>query len=352
MKRWTGWWALGVVLLLGGCVWPAAQMPVGGGTASPEPAPTATLTPAPTWPPVSPEPPVVTVVEPSPSPFVTLMPTLPGVPTPRPGWQVYANAFLGYQLSYPTGASVIARDFSGMPTDDPLPDGFTFEEYFHYAGQVLPPELCVSVENEAGSLTIAPPYESIGRYVGPCPGMGIGSGYRMDPAAEPVWVAGAQYTLQGKKLFWESSGEFDSEYYLATLANGFRVVIIGMPPEGMSAETYALKRQELFEILSTLGWTAVPDLTRPGYSCAGKFTQLMPGVLAQVSAAEPRSLYAQPDAGGAAAGTLAPGEVAQVARGPVCGAEQVFWLVVAADGTAGWTAEGDGEIYYLERYRP
>jgi hypothetical protein len=243
---------------------------------------------------------------------------------------------------------------TGMPTDDPLPPGFTFAEYFAYVEAVLPPELCVSVENGAGSLTISPAYDSIGRFVAPCPGMGIGSGYRMEPASEHLWVAGAEYDLQGNRLFWEDSGAFDSEFYMADLRNGFRVTLIGMPPDGMPAEEYAGKRQELFEILSTLAWTAYPDLTLPGFTCAGRFTRLMPSLTARVwsQSGQARNLHALPDGGSSVLTTLEQGAVVKVLEGPACTQEQVFWLVTTPGGATGWLAEGDYREYYLEREAP
>lgn len=347
MKSWRGLCALWAAVLLAGCNFTADGTPPLEVTASPQ-----SQTAAPTWTPILPQPPQLTVVVSPRSPTASAIPTLANVATPRPGWTLYANAYLGYQFSYPAGASVEGYGFAGMPADQSLPEGFTEDEYFHYAEEVLPPELCVRVKNGAGSLTIMPPYQSIGRFVGPCPGMGIGTGYRIDEAEEDVWIDGARYAMGGKKLYWENSGEFDFEYYLATLNNGFRVALTGRPPDGMSAEEYAVKRQELFEILMTLGWTAIPDLTLPGFTCAGKFTRLMPDVQAVVVAGEARPLYTQANAGSPAAGKLEQGEVVRVVKGPVCASEQVLWLVEGFNGAAGWTAEGDFEAYFLDRYRP
>lgn len=341
-----------LLLVLSGCSMFATKTPVDGWTnaqgtpASPEPALTVSATPSAT---VTLFPKLTPSATPTAAP--TLTPTLFTVATPVPGWKIYANAYLGYQFNYPAAAAVHTMGFTGMPSDDPLPQGFTFDEYFAYAEAVLPDELCVSVENGAGSLTITPPYESIGRMVEPCPGMGIGSGYRMEPVTEHFWVAGAEYDLQGNRLYREDSGEFSSEYYSVTLKNGFRVTLIGMPPQGMAPEEYEGKRRELFEILATLGWTAYPDLTLPGFTCAGKYTRLMPGVSAIVTSGAARNLHAQADGGSAVIGTLEQGAILKVLKGPVCTSEQVFWLVTTANGDTGWTAEGDYQAYYLEVYR-
>lgn len=343
--------AFGLLIVLAGCV-PATRTPVDGWTnpqgtpASPEPALVASATSSATA--------VGLTATPSETPTeaATLTPTLMNPATPIPGWKKYINAYLGYQFNYPEAAAVHPMGFTGMPTDDPLPPGFTsFDEYFAYAEAVLPPELCVTVENGAGSLTISPPYASIGRFVSPCPGMGIGSGYRMEPVTQRQWIAGTEYALQGNKLYLESSGEFSSEFYSVELNNGFRVTLIGMPPQGMTAEAYAVKRQELFEILMTLGWGAYFDPTLPGYTCAGKFTRLMPGEAARITstAGAARNLHAQPDGSSAVLGALEEGALVKVLKGPVCTQEQVFWLVTASTGETGWTAEGDYQEYYMTR---
>lgn len=284
-------------------------------------------------------------------PSLTPTATLSNIATPIPGWNAYVNDYLGYQFNYPAGATVHTNGFSGMPTDDPLPEGFTFDQYFDYVEAVMPDELCVSVENGAGSLTIAPPYESAGRFVGPCPGMGIGTGYVWEKVTVKQWIAGTEYEMEGTRLTWESSGEFASEFYLANLNNGFKVVLIGMPPDGMPEAEYAAKRQELFEILMTLGWFETPDLTLPGFTCAGGFTRLMPSVPARVIGLA-QKMYVEADVNSAVVSALEPGTIVKVLHGPVCAQEQVFWQVITSGGDVGWTAEGDFQEYFLERYRP
>lgn len=342
--------AMILLSLLAGCYTPATQTqtPVEASPTSTEPLPeasatftsgaTATATGTPTAAPTE---------TPSPTPFATLA----SIATPIPGWTSYRNDYLGYQFNYPANATVHVNGFGGMPSDDPLPAGFTFDEYFDYAETVLPDELCVSVENGAGSLTISPPYESAGRFVGPCPGMGIGTGYIWEKVEIKQWIAGTEYEMDGTRLTWESSGVFDSEFYRANLNNGFRVVLIGMPPDGMPEAEYAAKRQELFEILMTLGWFDTPDLTLPGFTCAGKFTRLMPSVPARVIGLA-QNLYAEADVNSALLGTLEQGTIVKVLHGPACTQEQVFWQVVTSGGEVGWTAEGDFQQYFLERYRP
>lgn len=44
---------------------------------------------------------------------------------------------------------------------------------------------------------------------------------------------------------------------------------------------------------------------------------------------------------------LQPGEILNIIDGPYCEANALVWEVVASDGTTGFVAEGDGEIYWL-----
>jgi hypothetical protein len=52
--------------------------------------------------------------------------------------------------------------------------------------------------------------------------------------------------------------------------------------------------------------------------------------------------------------TLYPGEIVKIIEGPICSDGLVFWKVENGDipGGSGWTAEGDGLIYYMEPYQP
>ena len=96
-----------------------------------------------------------------------------------------------------------------MDVNEVIPPGFSFDEYFDYVMAILPDSLCVSVKIPGALITITPPYDPLGSYFGPCPGMGIGSQYRMEGADETWWIAGREYKdSQGIKLYLKSNGAF------------------------------------------------------------------------------------------------------------------------------------------------
>ena len=60
----------------------------------------------------------------------------------------------------------------------------------------------------------------------------------------------------------------------------------------------------------------------------------------------PNNLRSQP-ATGDVIGRIQPGEDFQVVAGPEC-VDGMYWWQVDYHGTVGWTAEGDGRVYWLE----
>lgn len=242
--------------------------------------------------------------------------------------------------------------FMGMDVNHPIPPGFSFDEYFTYLENILPDNLCVMVESDAGLIAIAPPSESIGRFADICPGMGIGEQYRFEDTSQTFLINGKELQIPGKKLYLESSGEFASEFYMFNLDNGFRLTFISRPVKGQPLETYPEKMELLKRVISTLTWIRVPDLTLPGTTCAGKYTHLLPGVWAQVTTSNPNRVHSAPSISAEVVGQLFAGTVSFVAEGPVCADGLVFWRVENATipGGSGWTAEGDGKEYWLEPY--
>ena len=118
--------------------------------------------------------------------------TLAVSPTPVPGWRTYTNEYLGYGFNYPSGGRIYERGADTMETNEAVPPGFTFDEYFDYVMAILPASLCVSVEIPGAFITIVPPYPLAG-YVVPCPGMGIGDQYRIENVSETWTIAGKDY---------------------------------------------------------------------------------------------------------------------------------------------------------------
>jgi hypothetical protein len=295
---------------------------------------------------------------PAPKQVYTPAKTLAVSPTPVPGWTTYTNEYLGYSFNYPSGGTIFKSGALGMDTNEVIPPGFNFDEYFDYVMAIMPDSLCVSVEIPGVSVTIAPPYDPLGSYLGPCPGMGIGSQYRMEGADETWWIAGREYKdSQGTKLYLKSNDTFEREFYVFNLENGFRVVFNGMPRGEMSAETYLAQKSAAMEILATLHWFRVPDLTKPGTTCAGKYTRLVPGVEAVVTGAPtdpPDRVHSGPSLSDEVILQIYPQTIVRVVDGPVCADGLVFWKVAHAliPGGSGWTAEGDGTEYWLEPYKP
>lgn len=289
-----------------------------------------------------------------PTSIPTLIPTdvHSSTPTPPPGWNTYINDYLGYQISYPLSMKVHAEGWISLYTDETIPPGFSYDEYFTYLEKVLPDNLCVWVESDSGTVTIAPPQDSLGRFVFPCPGMGIGSKYRFEDASQTFLINGRELQVPGRKLYLESTGELDSEFYMFDLGNGFRITFISGPAKGQPLETYPQKMELLKRVLSTLTWVRVPDLTIPGTTCAGKYTQLVPGVWAQVAPGEPNRVRSGPGKSAEVIGQLYPGTASLAVEGPVCADGLVFWRVENSTipGGSGWTAEGDGKEYWLEPF--
>jgi len=244
-----------------------------------------------------------------------------------------------------------------MLTEEVVPPGFTFDEYFDYVMAILPDSLCVSVGIPGAFITIAPPYPFVS-YVIPCPGMGIGDQYRIDNATETWSMAGRNYTSShGGKLYLKSTDAFYGEYYMFDLENGVRITYNGTPRGEMSDESYRTQRSAAMEILATLYWFRVPDMTRPGTTCAGKFTHLLAGIEAVVAGAPtdpPNRVRSGPSSASEVITQIYPQTLVKVVEGPVCADGLVFWKVANAmiPGGSGWTAEGDGTEYWLEPFKP
>jgi hypothetical protein len=283
---------------------------------------------------------------------------LVGAPTPVPGWVTYINDYLGYSINLPSQAKILERGPVGMDVNEVIPPGFTYDEYFDYVMDILPDKLCVSIDIPGAFITIVPPYHPLGSYIGPCPGMGIGSQYRIEPAHETLFIAGREYTdVQGDKLYIESTGAFDFEFYVFDLENDFRLIWSGGPRDELSYDSYLTQRSVVMEIIATLHWYRAPDLTKPGTTCAGAYTRLVPSVYAAVAGGSddpPNRVRSGPSTADEIISQIYPQTVVKIIEGPVCTDGLIFWRVVNAliPGGSGWTAEGDGTEYWLEPYQP
>jgi hypothetical protein len=86
--------------------------------------------------------------------------------------------------------------------------------------------------------------------------------------------------------------------------------------------------------------------------CTSGWTQLKAGSQAEVSSESdtPNRVRSDPGTAGEIIALLYPGAVVDLIEGPVCTDGLIFWKVKsnAIPGGEGWTAEGDGTVYWLE----
>ena len=294
---------------------------------------------------------------PTATPGFTPLDTLAVSPTPPSGWATYTNEYLGYSFNYPPGAKIDTKGAEGvMDSEGPAP-GFSTGEYLYYVMAVLPKNLCVTVSFPEGDVFIAPPFSPIGSFVNLCPSLGIGEVYRMESARETWTIAGSEVEARfGDKLHANDTDAFYTEFYSFILSNGFMVTFYGTPGMGNTSTDYAAKRTAR-RILASLRWFRVPDLTKPGTTCAGKFTHLVPNEEAVVTGAPsdpPNRVRAEPSLASRIISQLYPQTIVKIIEGPVCAGGLVFWKIAQPliPGGSGWTAEGDGTNYWLEPYRP
>jgi hypothetical protein len=344
---------LGLGLFLSSCAAPSKPSPTAA--IRPTTAPSQLPSPTATFPSVTVTLPAGTATlelvqetaQPIPYQISTLM------PSPLPGWKTYVNEYLGYQFSYPSSIAIHEQGSISLSDKDIIPTGFTFSEYYSYLDKVLPDNLCVSLESNAGWVTIGPPGESIGRFIEPCPGMGLGPYSRMEDISEDFQVNGRNYALEGKRIYFEGGVPEGNDLFIFYVDGGFRITFSATPQKGVGREVYSEQREILKKVLSTVSWTKIPDLTIPGTTCAGKFTQLVPGTIAQVSPGDnPNRVRKGPSKADEVIAQIYPATIVKVIEGPACADGLVFWKVAnkSIPGGAGWTAEGDGKEYYLIPY--
>ena len=85
----------------------------------------------------------------------------------------------------------------------------------------------------------------------------------------------------------------------------------------------------------------------PQYTCGLLETRLAVGMVGHVDRnGFPNNMRAQPGESGELVGEIPPGAEFTVIDGPRCGSDISFWLV-SYNGIQGWTAEGQGDQYFL-----
>jgi len=99
------------------------------------------------------------------------------------------------------------------------------------------------------------------------------------------------------------------------------------------------------------GWTGESQgseyWTSPFICVSTGHTRLVPGMVARVTPGDPNTLRSAPG-GGSAIGSIPGGASFTVIGGPQCGGDGRTWWQVNYNGQVGWTAEGDGGVYWLE----
>jgi hypothetical protein len=184
------------------------------------------------------------------TPLVEITPT-PLVPA---DWLLYVNEPLGYQFNYPPNVNVFEQGMVGMPGDVAIPEGMSMDEYWAYLEQTLPPNLCVGVSLDIGTLLIAPPYEPWGKFASPCGRTGVGA-YTIVQVNETVWVDGQIRTATGMQVYDSQTGAFRDETFRISLENGYQVEYGGnWEGDASRYAQYLLNKQTLLQILSTLHW--------------------------------------------------------------------------------------------------
>lgn len=103
-----------------------------------------------------------------------------------------------------------------------------------------------------------------------------------------------------------------------------------------------------------IGWTAEGQGTEywvsPFMCSSGQLTRLAPGIRARVTPGDPNVLRTQPATGpnSIVIGEIPGGGEFIVVSGPQCGNDGRIWWQVNYNGALGWTAEGEGSVYWLE----
>ena len=96
--------------------------------------------------------------------------------------------------------------------------------------------------------------------------------------------------------------------------------------------------------------TLIPEITKEAVCDNGFVSRLTVGMSARVSEFPPYAnrVRAKPEKDAAVIGSIEPGEPISIMEGPSCDDTWVWWKVKSIQtGLVGWTAEGDGDEYWL-----
>jgi dipeptidyl aminopeptidase/acylaminoacyl peptidase len=155
----------------------------------------------------------------------------------------------------------------------------------------------------------------------------------------------------------------DSSYLVYAQANmaAYRMEIILTDPGGVKKEILpisSLLKEGIGMICAEprpgMPFSAVIIPTATPDPMCTTWPLLKVGGQAKLVDTSPNRVRSAPQKGDNIIGSLAPGSVVKVLEGPVCADGLVFWKVEseAIPGGAGWTAEGDGSVHWLEPFNP
>jgi hypothetical protein len=160
----------------------------------------------------------------------TAAPTFTPTATPSPmatlaeieDWPVYENNFYNYRFSYPSTATISVQGVTGFPTEE-LQVGMTAVAYRQHLENILPSDICVSVSYETGFVNFLPPWESGGKYTGPCGVTGIGA-YDVTTITETVTIDEQVYFARGTVVRERNeAATWRDEFYFVTLNDGTQI---------------------------------------------------------------------------------------------------------------------------------
>jgi WD40 repeat protein len=104
------------------------------------------------------------------------------------------------------------------------------------------------------------------------------------------------------------------------------------------------------QVFKSLKWSPIMEISETREDCTSGWTQLEIGKFVQLIGEVPNRVRTNPQPGANVVGQFLPDETYILLDGPVCADGLVWWEIAdpSLPGGAGWTAEGDGQVYWLE----
>jgi len=181
------------------------------------------------------------------------------------------------------------------------------------------------------------------------------SGFSAFEANGYIYLLGGPSTYYASILENHALGLWQTSTPLPSIAHGLRA-------GAYNGFVYAIGGYYRYEYQNTVYYSwigpfpSVADLVVEHPDCTSGWTRLAAGDQAKVSAANttPNRVRTGPSTAESSITLLYPGSVVKLLEGPICADGVVFWKVKSQliPGGVGWTAEGDGEDYFLEPYVP